>query len=73
MVLESFAGFNGDMLRCQSCDGILTKNEKVCYLCGDAVPERAKAQIRFFPLLVALGVILSLGFTAYTFLWDAAR
>ena len=61
------------MNRCESCDGILTKNEKVCYLCGDAVPERAKAQLRFFPLLVALGVILSLGFTAYTFLWDAAR
>jgi len=30
------------MTRCQSCDGILTKNEEACYRCGDPVPENAK-------------------------------
>ena len=61
------------MNRCESCDGILTKNEQVCYLCGDAVPGRAKAGLKFFPLLVALGLIVSLGFTAYTFLLGSAQ
>jgi hypothetical protein len=56
------------MIRCQSCDGILTKDERVCYQCGDPVPGHAKPAGSFFPLLVAVVVILSLGLTAYTFL-----
>jgi hypothetical protein len=68
MDLESFAGFNGDMLRCQSCDGILTKNEAVCYQCGDPVPGQPKPAPSFFRLILAAGLILSLGFTVYTFL-----
>jgi hypothetical protein len=56
------------MLRCQSCDGILTKTEVVCYQCGDPVPGHAKSGGVFFPMLLVLALILSLGFTAYTFL-----
>jgi len=56
------------MKRCQSCDGILTKNEEACYQCGDPVPGRAKPAGNFVPLLVAVVLIVSLGFTAYTFL-----
>jgi len=68
--LESFVGFNGDMIRCLSCDGILTKDEAVCYRCGDPAPEHAKSGSSF-GLLLAVGLILSIGFTAYTFLLAA--
>jgi len=56
------------MIRCQSCDGILTKDEAVCYRCGDPAPERAKSSGSFFRLVLAAGLILSLGFTAYAYL-----
>jgi uncharacterized paraquat-inducible protein A len=56
------------MTRCQSCDGILTKNEEACYRCGDPVPENAKSAGTFSLLLVAAGLIVSIGFTAYSFL-----
>jgi hypothetical protein len=59
--------FNRDMLRCESCDGILTKEEKHCYQCGDPVPEQAKAD-GIFTYLFAMALILTLGFTAYSFL-----
>ena len=55
------------MLRCESCDGILTKNEKHCYLCGDPVPGQAKSS-GIFTFLVTVVLILSLSFTAYSFL-----
>jgi len=55
------------MLRCESCDGILTKEEKHCYQCGDPVPEQAKAD-GIFTYLFAMALILTLGFTAYSFL-----
>ena len=61
-------GLIKDMIRCQSCDGILTKEEESCYQCGDPVPERAKPAWTFTPLLVAAALIVSLGLTAYTFL-----
>lgn len=56
------------MTRCQSCDGILTKNEEVCYHCGDPAPENAKSASTFPLLLVGAGLIVSLGFAAYSFL-----
>jgi hypothetical protein len=56
------------MLRCQSCDGILTKTEVVCYQCGDPAPGHVKSSWDVFPTLLVLALILSLGFTAYTFL-----
>jgi hypothetical protein len=59
--------FNRTMLRCESCDGILTKNEKHCYQCGDPVPGQAKSG-GILTFLVTVVLILSLGFTAYSFL-----
>jgi hypothetical protein len=56
------------MTRCQSCDGILTKKEKVCYQCGDLAPSDTEFTRSFFLLLVAAGLIVSLGFAAYSFL-----
>ena len=58
----------GDMIRCESCDGILTKTEKVCYQCGDPAPGHAKSSGGVFAFVVALVVIVSIGFTAYSFL-----
>lgn len=58
------------MIRCESCDGILTKHEKVCYQCGDPAPGHAKSS-GLFPLLLAVVLIVSLGFTAYSFLSGA--
>ena len=54
------------MIRCLSCDGILTKEEKTCYTCGDPVAEHAKPAQKF-PLLLVVGLIASVGFAAYTF------
>jgi hypothetical protein len=68
MEIAPLAGFNGDMTRCLSCDGILTKDEAVCYQCGDPVPERQKSGPGVFSLLLTLGLIASIGFTVYTFL-----
>jgi hypothetical protein len=59
--------FNCDMMRCESCDGIVTKDEKVCYQCGDPVPQQSKSTQTCVPLLLTFGLILSLGFTAYSF------
>lgn len=56
------------MTRCLSCNGILTKNERVCYSCGDPVPNQSKSSLNGFSLLLALAFVASLGFTAYTFL-----
>ena len=58
---------NRDMLRCESCDGILTKSEKHCYQCGDPAPAQAKSD-GIFTYLFTVVLILSLGFTAYSFL-----
>ena len=67
MDMDSIVLFNRDMLRCQSCDGILTKNEKLCYQCGDPAPEQAKSD-GIFTFLFAVVLIGSLGFAAYSLL-----
>ena len=67
METRPLAGFNGDMTRCMSCDGILTKDEAICYQCGDPVPGRAKKGMGFFSLLLAAGLVMSIAFTVYTF------
>jgi uncharacterized paraquat-inducible protein A len=54
------------MLRCQSCDGILTKTEAVCYQCGDPVPGHEKSKWTLLPMLLIAALILTLGFTAYS-------
>jgi hypothetical protein len=53
------------MTRCQWCDGILAKDERVCYRCGEPVPGRSKSP-RSFVLLVALLAMIS--FIAYSLL-----
>jgi uncharacterized paraquat-inducible protein A len=58
--------FNRNMLRCQSCDGILTKTEAVCYQCGDPVPGHEKSKWTFFPMLLIAALLLTLGFAAYS-------
>ena len=50
-----------------SCDGILTKDEAVCYQCGDPVPGRGKSGPGLFSLLLASALVMSIGFTIYTF------
>ncbi len=67
METEPVAGFNGDMTRCMSCDGILTKDEAVCFQCGDPAPGREKPGPGFLSVLVTLGLIASIGFSIYTF------
>lgn len=67
MEIRALRGFNRNMTRCMSCDGILTKDEAICYQCGDAVPGRAKKGMGFFSLLLTAGLIMSIAFTVYTF------
>lgn len=55
------------MIRCESCDGILTKQETVCYRCGDPAPEQPKSAQHSVSLLLVVGLIVTLGFTAYSF------
>ena len=64
------ARLNQSMTRCQSCDGILAKSEKVCYSCGSAVPGAGKSKGISGPALAALVFIASLA--AYSFLWGRA-
>lgn len=53
------------MLRCSSCNGILTKAEKVCYSCGSAIEQNAeqKAKGGGFNIVVAAVFYMSLGLT----------
>jgi len=61
------------MIRCQTCDGILTKSEKACYRCGDPAPEQAKPAQKLIPLLLSAGLMVSLGLTAFWFLLGTTR
>lgn len=54
------------MLRCTSCNGILTKTEKTCYSCGAAIEQNAeqKSKAGGFNLVVSVVFYISLGLTA---------
>jgi hypothetical protein len=54
------------MTRCLTCNGILAKNERVCYSCGEAAPIHTRSS--GYSLLLALAFIVSLGLTAFSFL-----
>ena len=56
------------MTRCLQCNGILAKNERVCYSCGEKAPVHSKAAGNGYSLLLAVAFILSLGLTAFSFL-----
>ena len=45
------------MTRCQSCDGILTKKDEVCYYCGEEAPGHEKGGLSL-PMVLAVGLIL---------------
>jgi len=36
------------MARCNSCNGIITRTDLECYICGEPVPERAKFSLLRF-------------------------
>jgi hypothetical protein len=37
------------MAKCHSCNGVITKADVACYLCGDKIPGRSKFSLaRFF-------------------------
>jgi len=55
------------MTRCLQCNGILAKNERVCYSCGEAAPLHGSTGSGY-SLLLALAFIVSLGLTAFSFL-----
>ena len=54
------------MTRCTSCDGILTKTETSCYVCGEPVPRQKKtaAPTGVCMVLVALGLSVFVGLAA---------
>lgn len=54
------------MTRCQSCDGILTKKDEVCYYCGEEAPGHEKGGLSL-PMVLAVGLILSAGVIVYSF------
>jgi hypothetical protein len=56
------------MTRCLQCNGILAKNERVCYSCGEAAPIQSRSAGNGYSLLLALAFIVSLGLTAFSFL-----
>jgi hypothetical protein len=56
------------MTRCLQCNGILAKNERVCYSCGEAAPMQSRPRGNGYSLLLALAFIVSLGLTAFSFL-----
>jgi hypothetical protein len=38
----SLARFNFGMARCSSCNGLITRQDVVCYICGDKLPKGPK-------------------------------
>ncbi|HXA66194.1 MAG TPA: hypothetical protein VNV82_13635 [Bryobacteraceae bacterium] len=56
------------MTRCLQCNGILAKNERVCYSCGECAPVHSGSAGNGYSLLLALAFIVSLGLTAFSFL-----
>jgi hypothetical protein len=44
------------MARCNSCNGIITKTDLDCYICGDPVPGAKRAKFAFLRFLTAAPV-----------------
>lgn len=51
------------MLRCSSCNGLLAKEEKVCFTCGNKTGQTAAAQKIGFHTLVAVFFYICLAMT----------
>jgi len=61
------------MLRCQSCNGILTKAETVCFSCGEAAPGQGKdkpAARNRFALVIKVVFFLSVALTGFSLFSD---
>lgn len=60
---------NVDMGRCIYCHSVITKDEDSCYVCGDSVPQHAKAMVKRRPVSALTNVVFlaSLAFSAYCF------
>jgi hypothetical protein len=57
------------MAHCLSCNGLLTRRDVVCYVCGEPAPKLAKIQIASKPAsgLSNFLFVGSLGFSGYSF------
>ena len=52
------------MLRCASCNGILTKTETVCYSCGEKTGHSEKPKGGGFDTVASVVFYIALGLTA---------
>ncbi len=68
----AFPGFNGPMSRCDTCYSVITKKDKVCYVCGEKQPYYSSLVSTRKRLSVFSNILflLSLGFTGYSFFSD---
>ena len=57
------------MAHCLTCNGLLTKNDSVCYVCGEPAPKLSRVTLTRKPTsgLSNFLFVASLGFTAYSF------
>ncbi len=46
---------------------MIKKSERVCYSCGDPIPDRTKSDGGFISALLIVGLVLALAFTAWSF------
>ncbi|MBZ5607823.1 MAG: hypothetical protein LAP38_06180 [Acidobacteriia bacterium] len=58
------------MAHCLSCNGLLTRRDAVCYVCGEPAPKLAKVTVagKSSSNLSNFLFLGSLGFTTYSFL-----
>ena len=57
------------MPRCASCNGIVTKQDVVCYGCGDPIPKSMRPwQPKRISKVSNMAFFASLGLTAFSFL-----
>ena len=54
------------MDRCHACNGMITKNERVCFSCGDPILQENSGAGSLSALLM-VGVVLALGITAWLY------
>lgn len=59
------------MPRCQACNTIVTKQDVVCYGCGDPIPKSARiSQPKRISKVSNIAFFASLGLTGFSFLSD---
>lgn len=62
------------MLRCLSCNGILTKSEAKCYSCGEVSPGQPNKKVRGngLTMVATVAFYLSIGITIFSLFSDHA-